>query len=60
MPTKYGISLREIWQQLGADFSQLSLEAVKECLITTGLTFFYILRHFPSSTEFHHLSGANR
>ena len=25
MPTKYGISLREIWQQLGADFSQLSL-----------------------------------
>ncbi len=52
MPTKYGISLREIWQQLGADFSQLSLAAVKDCLITTGFTFFYIPRHFPLVENF--------
>lgn len=52
MPTKYGISLIEIWQQLGADFSKLSLAAVKDCLITTGCTFFYIPPHFPLVQNF--------
>jgi anthranilate phosphoribosyltransferase len=52
MPTKYGISLVEIWQQLGADFSKLTLSGVKDCLITTGLTFFYIPPHFPLLQNF--------
>jgi anthranilate phosphoribosyltransferase len=52
MPTKYGISLIEIWQQLGLDFSKLSLTGVKDCLLATGLTFFYIPAHFPLVQNF--------
>lgn len=48
MPTKYGVSLVELWQKWGIDFSQLSLEKVRECLEKTGLTFYYTPKHFPA------------
>jgi anthranilate phosphoribosyltransferase len=47
MPTKYGVPLIEIWQKLGADFSNLSLEQVARLLDRTGLTFIYLPKQFP-------------
>lgn len=49
MPTKYGIPLVEIWQKLGIDFTNLSIEKVEELLYKTGLTFFYLPKHFPQA-----------
>lgn len=47
MPTKYGIPLVEIWQQLGIDFTNLSLAQVQQFLKETGLGFIYLPKHFP-------------
>jgi anthranilate phosphoribosyltransferase len=47
MPTKYGISLQEMWQALGVDFRGLSLAQLQAQLTTTGLTFVYTPEHFP-------------
>jgi anthranilate phosphoribosyltransferase len=47
MPTKYGISLREMWQALGIDFRGLSLPQLQAQLASTGLTFVYTPEHFP-------------
>jgi anthranilate phosphoribosyltransferase len=52
MPTKYGIPLLEIWQGLGVDFSQVSLEKMQQLLEQTGLGFIYLPQHFPLA---HHL-----
>lgn len=48
MPTKYGISLAEIWRGLGLNFTELSLDGVRDCLLETGLTFLYTPKHFPA------------
>jgi anthranilate phosphoribosyltransferase len=47
LPTKYGISLAEIWKGWGVDFTRLSLTGVEDCLRETGLTFVYTPNHFP-------------
>ncbi len=47
MPTKYGVPLIEIWQKLGVDFSQLSLDRVEQVLAETGIGFVYLPQHFP-------------
>jgi anthranilate phosphoribosyltransferase len=47
MPTKYGIPLIEIWQKLGVDFSQFSLDRVGQILEKTGIGFIYLPKHFP-------------
>jgi anthranilate phosphoribosyltransferase len=47
IPTKYGIPLREIWQSLGVDFTQLSLPQVQSLLEKTGMGFIYLPQQFP-------------
>ena len=49
MATKYGVPLLELWQQLGIDWSTLSLEQVQQTLEQTNLGFLYTPRHFPLS-----------
>jgi anthranilate phosphoribosyltransferase len=51
MPTKYGIPLVEIWKKLGIDFTNLSLGKSEELLDKTGLTFFYLPKHFPEANK---------
>ncbi|MCP2729629.1 anthranilate phosphoribosyltransferase family protein [Limnofasciculus baicalensis] len=51
IPTKYGIPLMEIWQELGVDLSKLSLAKVQELLEKTGLGFIYLPQHFPEAQE---------
>jgi anthranilate phosphoribosyltransferase len=46
-PTKEGITLIELWQSLGVDWTGLSLEAIQDILQTTGLGFVYLPEHFP-------------
>ena len=47
MPTKYGLPLATIWQQLGIDFTQFSLSQAQAFLEQTGIGFFYLPNHFP-------------
>lgn len=47
MATKYGVPLLELWQQLGIDWSILSLEQVQQTLAHSNLGFLYTPRHFP-------------
>jgi anthranilate phosphoribosyltransferase len=47
MPTKEGIPLIELWQQLGVDWSHLSLSDTHQILQDTGLGFVYLPTHFP-------------
>jgi anthranilate phosphoribosyltransferase len=49
MATKYGVPLLELWQQLGIDWSTLSLGQVQQTLEQTKLGFLYTPRHFPLS-----------
>ncbi len=49
MPTKYGLPLVEIWQQLGIDFSSFSLADIETCLAKTGIGFVYLPQHFPEA-----------
>ncbi len=51
MPTKYGVTLVEIWQGLGLDFTQLSLVKVQEVVEKTNLGFVYLPRHFRQAQE---------
>ena len=46
MATKYGVPLLELWQQLGVDWSSLSLDGVQQTLAQTNLGFLYVSRHF--------------
>ncbi|MBE9169816.1 anthranilate phosphoribosyltransferase family protein [Pleurocapsales cyanobacterium LEGE 06147] len=52
MPTKYGVPLITIWQQLGVDFSSFSLAQTQEFFEKTGVGFVYLPQHFPQA---HHL-----
>ncbi|HEY9639577.1 MAG TPA: anthranilate phosphoribosyltransferase family protein [Coleofasciculaceae cyanobacterium] len=47
MPTKEGLPLVEIWQQLGVDWTRLSLEQVQQVFSQTLLGFVYLPTHFP-------------
>ncbi|MBE9157625.1 anthranilate phosphoribosyltransferase family protein [Nodosilinea sp. LEGE 06152] len=49
MPTKAGIPLVELWQQLGVDLSTHSLEQAHTLLNRTGLGFVYLPQHFPAA-----------
>ncbi|NER82938.1 MAG: hypothetical protein F6K42_25955, partial [Leptolyngbya sp. SIO1D8] len=49
MPTKYGISLIEIWQALGVDWTRLSLEAIQRIFQRTYQGFVYLPEHFPEA-----------
>lgn len=47
LPTKYGLSLVEIWQGLGVDWTKLELSKTQEVLEKTGIGFVYTPLHFP-------------
>ena len=47
MPTKEGVPLIELWQELGVHWERLSLDQVQHVLETTGLGFVYLTHHFP-------------
>ncbi len=47
LPTKYGIPLVQIWQDLGIDFTKFSLPEAQGFLQKTGFGFFYVPKHFP-------------
>lgn len=47
MPTKEGVPLIELWQELGVHWERLSLDQVQRVLETTGLGFVYLTHHFP-------------
>ncbi|MDJ0598766.1 MAG: anthranilate phosphoribosyltransferase family protein [Crocosphaera sp.] len=51
MPTKYGVPLITLWQGLGVDFSQLSLQKSQAILEKTGLAFVYLPIHFPEAHQ---------
>ncbi|MDJ0729212.1 MAG: anthranilate phosphoribosyltransferase family protein [Crocosphaera sp.] len=51
MPTKYGVPLITLWQGLGVDFSQFSLQKSQRILEKTGLTFIYLPTHFPEAYQ---------
>ncbi len=47
MPTKYGLTLAEIWASLGVNLTELSLTQVNKLLETTNFGFLYLPQHFP-------------
>ena len=49
MPTKHGICLVELWQQLGVDWTGLSLEQSQQIFETQQLGFVYQPQHFPAA-----------
>jgi anthranilate phosphoribosyltransferase len=49
MPTKAGIPLVELWQQLGVDLRPHSLEQAHTLLNRTGLGFVYLPQHFATA-----------
>ena len=49
MPTKYGLPLVDIWQELGVDWTGLSLPQTQQVFEATGLGFIYLPQHFPSA-----------
>ena len=52
MPTKYGIPLQEIWQQLGIDFSGSDLAQAQYVYNQTKIGFVYLPQHFPAAHNF--------
>ncbi len=52
MPTKYGIPLIEIWQELGVDFSSFNLAQAQEMYNQSCLGFLYLPQHFPAAHNF--------
>jgi anthranilate phosphoribosyltransferase len=52
MPTKYGIPLIEIWQQLGVDFSGLNLAQAQSVYNQTNIGLIYLPQHFPAAHNF--------
>ena len=52
LPTKYGIPLREIWQQLGVDFSSCNLSQAQNIFEQTKIGFVYLPQHFPAAHRF--------
>ena len=52
MPTKYGIPLIDIWQQLGVDFSGFNLAQAQNIYNQTQIGFIYLPQHFDSAHNF--------
>jgi anthranilate phosphoribosyltransferase len=52
MPTKYGMSLIEIWRQLGVDYSTLNLAQTQRVYEQTNLGLVYLPEHFPAAHNF--------
>ena len=52
MPTKYGIPLIDIWQQLGVDFSGFNLAQAQSIYNQSNIGFIYLPQHFPSAHNF--------
>ena len=52
MPTKYGIPLVEVWQNLGVDFSSFNLAQAQDIFARSKIGFVYLPRHFPSAHNF--------
>ncbi len=51
MPTKEGLPLISVWQGLGVDWSQLSLEKVSQILERENLGFYYLPKYFPLAND---------
>jgi anthranilate phosphoribosyltransferase len=49
MPTKAGIPLIALWQQLGVNLKTLTLEQAHDLFNQTGLGFVYLPQHFPAA-----------
>ncbi|NJR67707.1 MAG: anthranilate phosphoribosyltransferase family protein [Synechococcales cyanobacterium CRU_2_2] len=47
MPTKFGVPLVELWQQLGVDWTALSLTQLQRVFEQTLLGLVYLPHHFP-------------
>ena len=52
MPTKYGIPLREIWQELGVDFTKSNLAQAQSIYNQSNIGFIYLPQHFPAADNF--------
>lgn len=52
MPTKYGIPLIEIWQELGVDFSKLDFQQNQQVFEQCCLGFVYLPQYFPTAHSF--------
>ncbi|MBL1209961.1 anthranilate phosphoribosyltransferase family protein [Geminocystis sp. GBBB08] len=51
MPTKYGLTLEEIWRSLDIDLTQLSLIKIERLLNNTNFGFLYLPQHFPLANK---------
>jgi len=51
MPTKYGVPLVEIWQDLGVDWTKLSLAQTQQVFETTQIGLIYLPQHFPQAQK---------
>ena len=47
MPTKYGLTLAEIWTSLDLNLTNLSIFQVNQLIATTNFGFLYLPNHFP-------------
>jgi anthranilate phosphoribosyltransferase len=52
MPTKYGIPLVEIWQQLGVDFKRFNLNHTQSIYNQSKIGFIYLPQHFSEASNF--------
>lgn len=50
IPTKFGLPLIEIWQQLGVHFKGLDRAQIQNLLAATNLSFLYTPEHFAATT----------
>ena len=52
MPTKYGLPLVQIWQELGVDFTPANLAQAQTIYDRTKIGFIYLPQHFVAAQEF--------
>ncbi|MEL6928813.1 MAG: anthranilate phosphoribosyltransferase family protein [Cyanobacteria bacterium J06600_6] len=52
MPTKYGLPLVQIWQELGVNFSAADLGTAQSIYEQTKIGFIYLPQHFLAAHEF--------
>lgn len=50
IPTKFGLPLIDIWQELGVQFKGLERSQVRQLLVSTNLSFLYTPEHFAATT----------
>jgi len=49
MATKYGLTLTELWQALGVDWTPASLDDLRHTLEQQQIAFCYVPKHFPET-----------